>query len=231
VTDKFFLGRGTLRVPTSTSALPPGAVSRWHCPGEKGRQSAHRRSKSRDPLFRNLRLFMVESCVEGLTLYVRLRTDRRSGRAYNTLMTTTPNRTRITQIATVFVPMSNQDRALEFYLDKLGFQKRVDFMYGGVHRWIEVAPPGSTNSIALVPPGEGRSAAGDRTYCAFTTTDVESDHATLRARGVDVDAKIARKGTARPGLISTEVSVADPVPPQFFFRDIDGNRFLIVDPG
>jgi hypothetical protein len=99
-------------------------------------------------------------------------------------MKSTPNRTCITQVAAIFVPVSNQDRALEFYLDKLGFEKRVDFTYGGIHRWLEVAPPGSTNSIALVPPSEGKSAGGDRTYCAFTTTDIESDHATLRARGV-----------------------------------------------
>jgi hypothetical protein len=75
-------------------------------------------------------------------------------------MTTAPDTTCITQIATVFVPVSNQDQALEFYLDKLGFEKRVDFTYGGIHRWIEVAPPGSTNSIALVPPSEGKSAGG-----------------------------------------------------------------------
>jgi hypothetical protein len=89
---------------------------------------------------------------------------------------------------------------------------------------------GWRNSIALVPPSEGKSAAGDRTYCAFTTTNIESDHATLRARGVNVDAKIARKGSGRPGLISIEVTIEDPVPPQFFFRDVDGNRFLIVGP-
>jgi catechol 2,3-dioxygenase-like lactoylglutathione lyase family enzyme len=137
----------------------------------------------------------------------------------------------ITQVATVFVPVSNQDRALEFYVDKLGFEKRVDFSYGEIHRWIEVAPPGSTNTIALVPPTEGTAAASDRTYCAFATQDIDSEHATLRARGVDVDAKIARKGSSRQGLVSLEVIVANPVPPQFFFRDIDGNRFLIVDPG
>lgn len=47
----------------------------------------------------------------------------------------------------------------------------------------------------------------------------------------DVDEGIARKGKRRSGLVSMEVSVGDPVPPQFFFRDIDGNRFLIVEPG
>jgi catechol 2,3-dioxygenase-like lactoylglutathione lyase family enzyme len=146
-------------------------------------------------------------------------------------MATTTNTTCVTQVATVFVPVSDQDIALAFYLDKLGFEKRVDFLYGEIHRWVEVAPPGSVNAIALVPPSEGNAVGSDRTYCAFTTKDIESDHATLRARGVDVDAKIARKGTSRSGLLSLKVTVEDPVPPQFFFRDIDGNRFLIVDPG
>jgi catechol 2,3-dioxygenase-like lactoylglutathione lyase family enzyme len=67
--------------------------------------------------------------------------------------------------------------------------------------------------------------------CGFATADIEAAHATLRARGVDVDAEIARTGTPRSGLVSTAVSVDDPVPPQFFLRDPDGNRFLIVQPG
>lgn len=145
-------------------------------------------------------------------------------------MTNTGNTTCISQVATVFVPVSDQVQALEFYLDKLGFEKRADFSYGGSHRWIEVAPPGSTNAIALVPPTERKAIGGDQTYCAFATKDIESDHATLRARGVDVDAEIARKGTRRSGLVSIDVIVEDPAPPQFFFRDLDGNRFLIVGP-
>ena len=145
-------------------------------------------------------------------------------------MTDTANRIRINAVGTVFVPVSDQDRALEFYLDKLGFEKRVDFIYGGGSRWIEVAPPGAANAIALVPPSEGASAGGDEARCAFATEDIESDHATLRAGGVDVDAEIARTGKRRAGLISTDASIGDPVPAQFFFRDIDGNRFLIVQP-
>jgi catechol 2,3-dioxygenase-like lactoylglutathione lyase family enzyme len=87
-------------------------------------------------------------------------------------MTATTNTTCITQVATVFVPVSDQDRALEFYLDKLGFEKRVDFSYGGTHRWIEVAPPGSTNAIALVPPSEGKTVGGDRTYCTRSSLKI-----------------------------------------------------------
>lgn len=139
--------------------------------------------------------------------------------------------THISEVATVFVPVRDQERALEFYVDKLGFEKRADFTYGGGIRWVEVAPPGGTNAIALVPASEGESAGSGEAHCAFATTDIEADHASLRANGVDVDAEIARTGTPRPGLVSTEVRVPDPVPAQFFLRDPDGNRFLIVQPG
>ena len=138
--------------------------------------------------------------------------------------------TRISQVGTVFIPVGDQERALEFYLDKLGFEKRADFPYGEGSRWIEVAPPGAINTISLVPPSEGKSAGGDQAHCAFATEDIEADHATLRARGVDVDAEIARKGKRRSGLVSVEATVPDPVPSQFFFRDPDRNRFLIVQP-
>jgi catechol 2,3-dioxygenase-like lactoylglutathione lyase family enzyme len=138
------------------------------------------------------------------------------------------NATALSQVATVFVPVADQDRALTFYLDKLGFEKRVDFVYGGGIRWVEVAPPGSTFALALVPHQEGVSAGSGETHCALMSKNIEADHAVLRARGVDVDDEIAREGKSRPGLISIASRVPDPVPPQFFFRDPDGNRFLIV---
>ncbi|MDX6525837.1 MAG: hypothetical protein QOI43_1348, partial [Gaiellales bacterium] len=92
-------------------------------------------------------------------------------------------------------------------------------------------PPGAANTISLVPPGEGTSAGSDEAHCAFATADIEADLALLRARGVDVDAEIARSGGRRSGLISIAASVGDPVPAQCFFRDPDGNRFLLVQPG
>lgn len=131
-------------------------------------------------------------------------------------MTQTEARTHITQIGTVIVPVADQDRALEFYLDKLGFEKRMDVPYGDGDRWLEVAPPGAATSVAIVPPREG-DATGIDTHTAFTTDDIDADHADLRSRGVDVDDEIMRMG--------------DPVPPMFFFRDQDGNRFLIVGSG
>jgi catechol 2,3-dioxygenase-like lactoylglutathione lyase family enzyme len=136
--------------------------------------------------------------------------------------------TTIREVGTIFVPVADQERALEFYVEKLGFEKRAEFVYGERHRWIEVAPPGATNNLALVPSSEGASAGGDVARCALATNDIDALHENLRTQGVDVDAEIGRDGTARPGLVSTDVLVESPVPPQFFFRDPDGNRFLIV---
>jgi catechol 2,3-dioxygenase-like lactoylglutathione lyase family enzyme len=123
------------------------------------------------------------------------------------------NSTRISQIGTVIVPVSDQDQALAFYLDKLGFEKRADIPFGKGDRWVEVAPPGAATTLALMPPQEGET-VGISTRVAFSSEDIDADHAQLRAKGVDVDEEVMRMG--------------DPVPPMFFFRDQDANRFFIV---
>jgi catechol 2,3-dioxygenase-like lactoylglutathione lyase family enzyme len=129
-------------------------------------------------------------------------------------MAETKARTHITQVGTVIVPVSDQDRALDFYVEKLGFEKRIDTPYGDGDRWLEVAPPGAATTIAIVPPREGES-AGIQTRTGFASEDIDADHADLQSRGVDVDPEVMRMG--------------GPVPPMFFFRDPDGNNFLIVE--
>jgi catechol 2,3-dioxygenase-like lactoylglutathione lyase family enzyme len=114
--------------------------------------------------------------------------------------------TRITGVGTVGVPVTDQDRALEFYVDKLGFETRRDIPFGD-GRWIEVAPPGSPTTIALVPAG---IPAGIR----LTTQDADTDHADLRAHGVDADPEVMRMPDA---------------PPMFALRDPDGNSLILVE--
>jgi catechol 2,3-dioxygenase-like lactoylglutathione lyase family enzyme len=121
-------------------------------------------------------------------------------------------RTRITDVRTIAVPVTDQDRALDFYVGKLGFEKRMDAVFGPGMRWIEVAPPGAATSIALAAPREGVP-TGVETGIRLTTGDAAADHADLRARGVDVDAELMNMGGA---------------PPMFTFRDQDGNRLVIV---
>jgi catechol 2,3-dioxygenase-like lactoylglutathione lyase family enzyme len=128
-------------------------------------------------------------------------------------MADTGTATHISAVGTVIVTVSDQDRALEFFTEKLGFEKRGDTPYGDGQRWVDVAPPGASTTVAVVPP-MGETTPGGETGIAFATDDIDSDHADLRERGVDVDDEIMRMG--------------DPVPPMFFFRDPDGNRYLIV---
>jgi catechol 2,3-dioxygenase-like lactoylglutathione lyase family enzyme len=128
-------------------------------------------------------------------------------------MTETTTGTHITQLGTVIVPVSDQDRALEFYVEKLGFEKRSDTPFGNGERWLEVAPPGAATTIALMPPREGET-TGIATRVAFTSEDIDADHARLVAQGVDADEAVMRMG--------------GPVPPMFFFRDQDGNRSFVV---
>jgi catechol 2,3-dioxygenase-like lactoylglutathione lyase family enzyme len=128
-------------------------------------------------------------------------------------MADTETATRISQVGTVIVTVSDQDNAIEFFTEKLGFEKRTDTPYGDGQRWVDVAPSGSATSIAVVPP-MGDNQPGGETGIAFATDDIDADHAALRERGVDADDEVMRMG--------------DPVPPMFFFRDPDGNRYLIV---
>ncbi len=59
--------------------------------------------------------------------------------------------TAITRLGTVIVPVSDQDSALEFFVETLGFETRIDGEFAEGQRWLEVAPPGADTTIALVP--------------------------------------------------------------------------------
>ena len=122
--------------------------------------------------------------------------------------------TTIGQVSTVMIPVADQDQAIEFYTEKLGFEKRNDVPFGDGNRWVEVAPKNAATTIALVQPMEGQE-TGVESRVALQSADIDADHAALRERGVDVDAEVMRMG--------------GPVPPMFFFRDQDGNRLLLVE--
>ena len=126
----------------------------------------------------------------------------------------TKTATGIAGISLVIIPSADQDQAIEFYVDSLGFEKRTDVPFGDDYRWVEVYPPSGPTGIALAPPRPG-DATAVQTGITLTTGDVDATHAELRSRGVDVDAEVSRMG--------------DPVPPMFWFRDPDGNTLLVVE--
>ena len=121
---------------------------------------------------------------------------------------------RISQVGRVIIPVSDQDKALEFYVGTLGFEKRADTPFGDGDRWLEVAPAGSAAAIAIMPPRPGETPHNDQACIVFTTDALDADHAALREQGVDVDEPMGGEG---------------PVPRMFFFRDPDGNNLLEVE--
>jgi predicted enzyme related to lactoylglutathione lyase len=125
-------------------------------------------------------------------------------------MTSTTTTMHITDIRTVAVPVTDQDRALAFYRDGLGLETRIDMAYGDDQRWLEVVPSGATTSIALVRAGDA-APAGIDTGIRLTTEDAVADHEILRARGIDVDTEILEY----------------PVP-MFTLRDPDRNTLYVV---
>jgi catechol 2,3-dioxygenase-like lactoylglutathione lyase family enzyme len=131
-------------------------------------------------------------------------------------MSTVTSKLNISKVGRVCVTVADTDRALDFYVGKLGFEKVVDVPMGPGQRWVEVSIAGTPTTIAIAPPPEGQGAGGSQTGIILDTSDVDADHATLKAAGVDVDEEVTRYG--------------DPVPPMFWLRDPDGNSLIVVQP-
>ncbi|HUA70407.1 MAG TPA: VOC family protein [Solirubrobacteraceae bacterium] len=126
---------------------------------------------------------------------------------------TDPTPTPITDVITIGVPVTDQERAVEFNRDSLGFELRRDVplpQFGG--RWIEMAPPGASVTVALVPAHEGVP-AGVQTGIRLATADAIAVHAGLQARAVEVGELLRWPG----------------VPAMFAVRDQDGNGLEIVE--
>lgn len=120
----------------------------------------------------------------------------------------------IKQIGTTGVYVSDQDKAIEFYVDVLGFEKRDDQPMGEGARWIEVAPPGAESRLVLSLPSdeEGRQRVGTFVGIVFETDDIEATHRELSTRGV---------GFTEPPTLQPWGTMAQ-------FVDQDGNGFVLV---
>jgi catechol 2,3-dioxygenase-like lactoylglutathione lyase family enzyme len=118
-------------------------------------------------------------------------------------------------VGTVYLPVSDQDRALAFYRDALGFEVRADTGYDEGFRWVEVAPAGAYTVIALVPPmREEDPKPGGQAPFGFDTPDLEAAMAELSSRGVEFEDVMGGEGQA---------------PAMAYLRDPDGNRILLVE--
>ena len=122
--------------------------------------------------------------------------------------------TTVSNIGVAMFTVADQDAALAFYTEKLGWEVRGDDRFGenGEMRWLEVAPPGSTARLALNPPMRGEPGGSS---IGVETPDVRAEHERLKAiGGIDVD---------------DEIMSAPDVPTMFSVRDPDGNHIAVVE--
>ncbi len=91
----------------------------------------------------------------------------------------------ITSVQLFSLPVADQDRALAFYVGKLGFQLVSDTQMEPGMRWVQVAPPGAATSITLVT-WFPTMPAGSTKGTVLETDDLDGDVARLRADGVRI---------------------------------------------
>ena len=130
------------------------------------------------------------------------------------MSTPTQAPTTVSNLGVAMFAVADQDAAIAFYTEKLGYELRADVRFGegGEMRWVEVAPPGSVARLALNPPMGGQPGGGG---IGVETPDVLGEHARLSAiGGIDLDPEPRRM----PGT-----------PLMFSLRDPDGNHIWVVE--
>jgi lactoylglutathione lyase len=125
----------------------------------------------------------------------------------------TPSTT-ISNIGVTMFTVTDQDAALAFYTEKLGWEVRGDDRFGenGENRWLEVAPPGSVARVALNEPMGGSPGGG-----------------AIGAETPDVDAEYQRLSTTESVTIVSAPMEIEGAPKMFAIADPDGNHIWVVE--
>jgi catechol 2,3-dioxygenase-like lactoylglutathione lyase family enzyme len=116
----------------------------------------------------------------------------------------------ITHVELLSLPVQDQERARDFYVDILGFEVVRDNPMGPAQRWIQVAPKGAQTSVTLVtwfdtmPPGSLQG-------LVLHADDLDAEVAALIERGVPVPDGVQEEPWGRYAV----------------FCDPDGNRLVL----
>ncbi|MDQ4003044.1 MAG: VOC family protein [Actinomycetota bacterium] len=119
----------------------------------------------------------------------------------------------ITKASTAGIYVSDQDQALDFYTNKLGFEKLTDEPMGSDARWIEVAPAGAQTRLVLYTPPGQEDKIGTFSNVIFSCDDMNSTYQELKGRGVE----FSENPSEQPWGIWAQ------------FKDPDGNEFGLIE--
>jgi catechol 2,3-dioxygenase-like lactoylglutathione lyase family enzyme len=125
----------------------------------------------------------------------------------------TTSTTTVSNLGVAMFTVADQDAAIAYYTDKLGWEVRSDTSFGedGQNRWVEVAPPGSAARLALNPPMQGEPGGG---AIGVETPDMKAEHERLSSTdGV---------------TIAVPPMDVEGAPQMFAVADPDGNHIWVV---
>ncbi len=123
----------------------------------------------------------------------------------------------ITSIHSATVQVRDQDAAIDFYVNTLGFEKRDDSPFAEGSRWVVVVPPGAQTGLALLRPqdvGQPADSITGHTGISFICDDIQRTYDDLSGKGV------AFKGPPEQmpwGALAT------------WFSDPDGNGYFLTE--
>ncbi|MGA9717630.1 MAG: VOC family protein [Acidobacteriaceae bacterium] len=110
----------------------------------------------------------------------------------------------------VSIPVADQDRALAFYTEKLGFRITTDQPFDGKQRWLELAIPGAETGVVLFRTDEGPQ-PGTFMNMSLWTDDASKTAKMLKERGVEFVSEPKKESWGTSAI----------------FRDSEGNRFVL----
>jgi predicted enzyme related to lactoylglutathione lyase len=117
----------------------------------------------------------------------------------------------ITHVKFVSIPTRDQDRALKFWTEQVGFILKTDQPFSDKQRWIELSIGDSDTHLVLFTPDGQEERIGSFFNGALACDDVEATHRQLSERGVAFDGPPQKQPW---GIFAT-------------FRDPDGNQFVL----
>jgi predicted enzyme related to lactoylglutathione lyase len=110
----------------------------------------------------------------------------------------------------ISIPVADQDRALAFYTEKLGFRLSTDQPFNDKQRWIELTIPGAQTGVVLFTM-DGGIQPGSQMNMAYWSDDVTATFETLKSRGVEFIAEPKKEPWGTSAI----------------FKDTEGNIFVL----
>ena len=118
----------------------------------------------------------------------------------------------IKQIKFISIPVADQNRALDFYTDKLGFTIITDQPFDEKQRWIELRIPKAETRVVLFTPEGEEKRIGSFMNMSYVCDDIDKTYAELQKRGVEFEGPPQTQPWGRYAM----------------FKDSEGNRFVFL---